>query len=206
MEIISSQAALASSGLCPSCPLLSSAAVPKAPGGQPLSFAVHIRRPFVWLGFQLFLIHHLSLLSVQPAVNTRYQILAHQPSTHKARSNHCHLIICVKLTKIMTTGKFTEISVKVLATHLVIGAFVRTLEHRPKRLNTVDLHVVCDILTRRMAHELVLVAIQLLITDKVIAHHTRTRLSVLFDKTMYCSPVGVVYYLDTDLTQIQPFS
>ena len=62
------------------------------------------------------------------------------------------------------------------------------------------MHVVCDILTHRVAHELVFVAIQLLlITDKVIAHHTRTRLSVLFDKTMHCSPAGVVYHLGTDL-------
>ena len=53
-----------------------------------------------------------------------------------------------------------------------------------------------------MAYELVLVAIQLLITDKVIAHHTRTRLSVLFDKTMHCSPAGVVYHLGTDLIRV----
>ena len=121
---------MASSDLFSSHPLPFSVAEPKALGEQFVQPWCAHRRAFRLALFPMGPDSSpASPLSMQPTVNTTYQLLVHQPSTNKARNNRRHLISRVEFANIVPTGKFTNISVKMFAAHLVIGTFMRTLEH-----------------------------------------------------------------------------
>ena len=91
-----------------------------------------------------------------PFVPSSDQITIPQPLPIHVARHGFHLVDGVDDSIIVATGKFADISVQVLLTHIVVGAVVAVFEHGPEAFNPVGVRLTPNILTNAVFHSLIL--------------------------------------------------
>ena len=76
----------------------------------------------------------------------RYKVVISQPTIVHAARQRGHLRQSVKSANGMATGELSDIAIKMLGAHLVIGALVATLEHGPEAFDAVCVRLTIHIL------------------------------------------------------------